>query len=64
MKRLILILCLATLTIASCNTDKKTNAKEDSLAAAAAADSMLNDALRADSLSTASDSVNSDTDSL
>ena len=64
MKRLILMLCLATVAMASCNTDKKTNAKEDSLAAAAAADSMLNEALQADSLSTASDSINSDTDSL
>jgi len=64
MKRMILMLSVAGLTFAACSTDKKSNAKEDSLAAAAAADSMLNDALKADSLSAASDSVNSDTDSL
>jgi len=62
MKRMILMLCIAALTMTACNTDKKTNAKEDSLAAAAAADSMLNEALKADSLSAVSDSVNADTD--
>jgi len=64
MKRMILMLCVAALTVTACNTNKKTNATEDSLAAAAAADSMLKEALKADSLSVVSDSVNADTDSL
>ena len=50
MKHYFLLFCLAGLTLASCNTEKKTDAKQDSLAAAAAADSMLNDALKTDSL--------------
>ena len=64
MKKAILTLFIAGLIVTACNTDQKSNAKEDSLAAAAAADSMLNEALKADSMSTVSDSINSDTDSL
>ena len=52
MKHYFLLFCLAGLTLASCNAEKKTDAKQDSLAAAAAADSMLNDALKTDSLET------------
>jgi hypothetical protein len=50
MKHYFLLFCLAGFTLASCNAEKKTNAKQDSLAAAAAADSMLNEALKTDSL--------------
>ena len=41
---------LIAFTVASCNSAKEKNAREDSLAASAAADSMLNEALKADSL--------------
>ncbi len=50
MKYYLLLFSLAGFAFTSCNADKKTNARQDSLAAAAAADSMLNEALKADSL--------------
>lgn len=50
MKLYIILFCLTGITLLSCNAEKKTNAKQDSLAAAAAADSMLNEALKADSV--------------
>ena len=64
MKRITMILFFAAVSVAACNTEKKSDAKEDSIAAQAAADSMLNEALKTDSLSSNTDSLNSDTDSL
>jgi predicted component of type VI protein secretion system len=64
MKRTILMLFFTAVTVTACNSEKKIDAKEDSIEAAAAADSMLNEALKADSLNSDSDSLNSDTDSI
>ncbi|NEU10165.1 hypothetical protein GZH53_17720 [Flavihumibacter sp. R14] len=63
MKRIIMMF-FAVIAITACNTEKKSDAKEDSIAAQAAADSMLNEALKTDSLHSDTDSLNSDTGSL
>lgn len=53
MKQFALIFLASTgLFFAACGTDKTATAKEDSLAADAAADSMLQEALKTDSLKT------------
>lgn len=49
--------CFIGLSLSSCSANKSNKAKQDSLAAAAAADSMLNEALKADSLKADSDSI-------
>ncbi|HUH32529.1 MAG TPA: hypothetical protein VLZ28_01170 [Daejeonella sp.] len=53
----ILLFCFIGLSLSSCSTNKTNKAKQDSLAAAAAADSMLNEALKADSLKADTDSI-------
>jgi hypothetical protein len=51
MKNYILIfLAFGALTISACGTEKSSNAKQDSLEADAAADSMLKEALKTDSV--------------
>ena len=50
MKKYLLLLCLLVSAMASCTSGNKTNVKQDSLEAAAAADSMLKEALSADTL--------------
>lgn len=52
MKKLLFTFFAAALVISACNsTDQKEKATQDSIAEAAAADSMLNSAMEADSLS-------------
>jgi hypothetical protein len=50
MKQYLVIIAFASLMISACGTEKRSNAKQDSLEAAAAADSMLKEALKADTL--------------
>jgi hypothetical protein len=52
-----LLFCLIGFSLSACSTNKSNKAKEDSLAAAAAADSMLKEALKADSLKADTDSI-------
>ena len=52
-----LLFCLIGSSLSACSANKSNKAKQDSLAAAAAADSMLNEALKADSLKADSDSI-------
>ena len=52
MKKIIFTIFAAALIITACNsTDQKEKTRQDSIAEAAAADSMLNSAMEADSLS-------------
>ena len=46
---ILLFMAFGVLTISACGTEKSSNAKQDSLEANAAADSMLREALKADS---------------
>ena len=58
MKKLILTFFVAALVITACNrTDKAEKARQDSIAAAAAADSMLNSATEADTMHMNMDTV-------
>ena len=58
MKRnIVLLFCFIGLSLSACSTNKSNKAQEDSLAAAAAADSMLKEALKADSLEADTDSI-------
>ena len=58
MKQYIFILLISLgSTLTACTANKVNKAKQDSIAADAAADSMLNEALKADSLKADTDSV-------
>lgn len=60
MKKLIFTFFAAALVITACNsTDKAEQARQDSIAEAAAADSMLNSAMEADTLKMDTISVDS-----
>jgi len=52
-----LLFCFVGLSLSACSSNKDNKAQQDSLAAAAAADSMLNEALKADSLKADTDSI-------
>jgi hypothetical protein len=57
MKYIIILLTSAGLTFSSCSTNKTNKFKQDSIEANAAADSMLKEALKADSLQADTDSL-------
>lgn len=52
-----LLFCFVGISLSGCSTNKTNKAKKDSLAAAAAADSMLREALKADSVKADTDSI-------
>lgn len=57
MKPYLILLCFLGLSLAACNSTKVDTMREDSLSADSAADSMLNEALKADSASAGTDSL-------
>ena len=52
-----ILLSFAEIIFTACSSNKVNNARQDSIAADAAADSMLNEALKADSLKADTDSI-------
>lgn len=59
MKKLIFTLFVAALSFTACTNKKAEQAKQDSIAAAASADSMLNSATKADTMKTDTTKVDS-----
>lgn len=57
MKRYLILVCFIGLSLAACNSNKADTTREDSLSADAAADSMLNEALKTDSAASDTDSI-------